>query len=296
MLNGLWHCFAGTLPDVPLSTNLSNIGLGHMKISGTIPTSVDDVLFPQVQMLQVSTGLWYVSVSCFRLFQDMFLSGTIRSAVSSSHATLRLYAQGGTSVSGTIPSSVAMLSQLSYYGMWDTKCSGTTPDLSALSSLSVYGTARSQISGTLANWMQKANDLNQLLLHSQRLSGTVPNYFSNLTNIETLLLHGNSFEGTLPPLDKLHKLINLTLFNDGLSGRVVLSSLAQMKILLIHRNRFSCQLEAAEIDIPSADKVMLLLPGADSLPHQTLECLDRRKCLHNSCAQLQNEASGFPLL
>ena len=158
----------------------------------------------------------------------------------------------GAQPSGTIPSQIAGLEQLSYLalGAWtryqNGTISGTLPtELGVLQGLNYLNAGANRLSGTLPSEISGLSSLNGLFLASNKLSGTIP---SKLFEIETLgnVVVENRISGTLPTeIGGLTNLWQLDI-NDRLSGTLP-SEICDLVIFgdldcLLKGNSFACPL------------------------------------------------------
>ena len=89
---------------------------------------------------------------------------------------IRSITLNGLRISGSIPSSIGLITDLAVFNLVDNSLHGSIPpSISSLSNMISLG------------------------LSSNRLSGTLPSSLVNMTNLSLLLLRNNSLEGTLPP-------------------------------------------------------------------------------------------------
>ena len=107
--------------------------------------------------------------------------------------------QVGNSLSGTIPTEVGNLTQLTRLYINSQRLSGTIPTAlfqnTLLSGLSLH---ENSLSGTLPTQLGLLTRLRQLTIHKNRLSGTLVTEIGGLTRLNHLDLHANSFSGSLP--------------------------------------------------------------------------------------------------
>ncbi|CAL5417775.1 unnamed protein product [Camellia sinensis] len=147
------------------------------------------------------------------------LTGNLQSLGFSSFPHLLGLDLQNNSLHGTIPSSIANLSKLTYLAL-----------------------ARNQLHGPVPDSIGLIGKLNVLLLFGNYLSGTIPPSIGNLTKLTYLRLHYNELSGSVPSeIGKLSNLYLLTFFENKLSGSLPLSinNLTQLKRLFVGENNFS---------------------------------------------------------
>ncbi|KAB5534379.1 hypothetical protein DKX38_017465 [Salix brachista] len=105
-------------------------------------------------------------------------------------------------------------------------------------------------------------------IHSNQFTGSIPVSISNLSKLEFLQLNQNKLTGKMPSLEKLHRLLSMTVASNNLgSGEAndlsFLSSLANatnLKELIITQNNFQGQLPPQISNLSITLKIM----GLDS--------------------------------
>jgi len=129
---------------------------------------------------------------------------------------------GGNELSGTIPSALGNLTNLTELNLRDNQLTGTIPpELGNLSNLEELWLGHNQLSGTIPSELGKLSNLIHLAITHTPLSGSIPSALGNLTNLEILWLNNNDLSGTIPTeLGNLTNLINLRLSYNQLSGCV----------------------------------------------------------------------------
>ena len=170
------------------------------------------------------------------------LSGTIPSELGnlSNLSTLDL---GVNRLSGTIPSELGNLSNLWSLVFWGNQLSGTIPsELGNLSSLTGLYLGGNQLSGTIPSELGNLSSLTGLYLYANQLSGTIPSELGNLSSLNELDLSVNQLSGTIPSeLGNLSSLNELDLSVNQLSGTIPseLGNLSSLRELILTDNRLS---------------------------------------------------------
>ncbi len=170
------------------------------------------------------------------------LSGSIPSELSdlSNLTSLSLY---DNALSGPIPSELSNLSNLRGLSLGNNALSGSIPselgNLSNLTSLSLYGNA---LSGSIPSELGNLSNLTSLSLGANALSGPIPSELGNLSNLRGLSLGANALSGSIPSeLSNLSNLRGLSLSNNTLSGSIPseLGNLSNLGSLWLHVNALS---------------------------------------------------------
>ena len=121
--------------------------------------------------------------------------------------------------------------------------SGTIPsELSSLSELTLLWLESNQLTGVIPAQLGSLTNLQSLKLGSNRLTGAVPTELGGLTNLWQLSLSGNELTGTLPPqLGGLSNLRSLILHHTGLTGPIPpeLGGLTNLVVLWLHGNELT---------------------------------------------------------
>ncbi|MEM7016698.1 MAG: hypothetical protein AAF512_05070, partial [Pseudomonadota bacterium] len=126
---------------------------------------------------------------------------------------------GQNQLNGTIPASINTLTGLASLRLFiNPLLSGTIPDLSALTNLTVLTLSGNQLSGTIPD-LSALTNLTLLQLNANQLTGPIPD-LSTLTNLTNLQLENNQLTGSIPDLSALSQLVNLRLFENQLSGTI----------------------------------------------------------------------------
>eukprot|EP00300_Choanocystis_sp_HF-7_P001202 c10970_g1_i2.p1 GENE.c10970_g1_i2~~c10970_g1_i2.p1 ORF type:complete len:987 (-),score=186.00 c10970_g1_i2:81-3011(-) len=189
--------FSGSLPSLATLTNLEYLEIGETKVSGNLH-------------LHNHPKLTYLSASGTYLAGDLIVNAPNLEHLSVPNAEF----------SGTLPSSIALMTRLtsltihsnSFVGQFPSlpaslrslsfahnRLSGTLPDLCHLTSLRFMDGSCNQISGTLPACITNLKNLTFLDLSGNKLHGTLPN-FSLLVSANAIQLRANNFEGTLPEI------------------------------------------------------------------------------------------------
>ena len=176
----------------------------------------------------------------------------------------KIFARGGATVDGTIPSSIDKLVNLREIRLIDLKLvgtipasfftleyvchivffsnslTGTIPDaLGAMTHLRLIDMSSNQLTGSIPASIGFLTQLNSLYLFDNRLSLTISGSLASLSSLELLSLHDNRLTGTIPPTIGLStNLLALTLNNNILTGTIPpsISSLINLQDLWLYQN------------------------------------------------------------
>ena len=113
----------------------------------------------------------------------------------------------GTSISGTMPSEVYTLPQLSFLNYDNTNIVGEllSPFSGAITHVSLCSTG---VSGTLPD-MSGAYKLNTLSIFGTVISGTVPASLTQQSEIERIYVYNTHISGTFPSVEMLHRVTEI---------------------------------------------------------------------------------------
>jgi hypothetical protein len=107
---------------------------------------------------------------------------------------------GNSDLSGTLPSDMTALTQLSFVNIGSTDISGSITDAmaNAWTKMTFFRADLTQMDGTLPASLSQWTQLETLHLQDNSFSGTLPPGYSAWSNIQSIRLGDNSFEGTIP--------------------------------------------------------------------------------------------------
>ena len=176
-------------------------------------------------------------------------------------------------LSGTIPSELGNLSDLSILSLDTNELSGTIPsELGSLSDLIGLSLESNQLTGIIPSELGNLPRLAALSLESNQLTGTIPSELGNLPNMESFLLDSNQLTGTIPSeLGNLPILAILSLDTNELSGTIPseLGNLSLLTSLSLAQNQLTGTIPSELGNLPNLVTLSLednLLTG--SLPSE----------------------------
>ena len=125
-------------------------------------------------------------------------------------------------LTGSIPSELGSLSNLTVLYLWGNSLSGgIPPELGNLTNLELLHLAENQLTGSIPYELGSLSNLTQLYLWGNSLSGGIPSELGSLSNLTVLYLWGNSLSGGIPSeLGSLSNLTVLYLWGNSLSGGI----------------------------------------------------------------------------
>jgi Leucine-rich repeat (LRR) protein len=146
-------------------------------------------------------------------------------------------------LTGSIPSEISFMSQLSQITMTSNQLTGSLPsEITRLSRLKTMVFPGNNITGSLPSELRLLSLLNVLSLNSNQLTGSIPSELGFLSQLNLLALYSNHLTGTLPSiLGSLPRLNILYLDSNLLNGTIPseLGSLPLLKELFLHSNQLT---------------------------------------------------------
>ena len=165
-----------------------------------------------------SSGLSWWGVSCDEnnnvvaiSLDGLGLTGTISSSIGLL-SSLQFLSLASNQIFGTIPSQIGLLQRLAFILTDMNYLSGTIPpSLGLLSQLQTLYIAFNYISGTLPSSICNLRDLKMLVVSVNFLQGSIPTSIGYLQSLTSLYLSSNYFTGPIP--SSIGNLTNLVIFH-----------------------------------------------------------------------------------
>jgi len=169
-------------------------------------------------------------------------------------------------LSGSIPSELINLTNLTYLNVFDNSLSGNIPsELGSLKNLTYLSLNNNSLSGSIPPELGNLTKLRILNLDDNFLTGSIPTELGNLKGLTVLALNNNSLSGSIPTsLGNLTNLINIYLYINSLSGGIPpeLGNLTNLTYLMLNRNFFSGSIPS---ELGDLDKLLRLSLDDNSL-------------------------------
>uniref|UniRef100_A0A2P2JI85 non-specific serine/threonine protein kinase n=1 Tax=Rhizophora mucronata TaxID=61149 RepID=A0A2P2JI85_RHIMU len=215
--------FSGPIP--PSIGNLSNLfwlDLTDNQLTGSIPVSSSTT--PGLDML-VNTRHFHLGKnqlsgtippqlfsSNMKLIHVLFDSNNLSGSIPSTLGlvtTLEVVRLDRNSLTGTIPSSLNNLSSVSELILSNNKFSGPVPNVSGLTVLNYLDMSNNGFDASdFPPWLSTLQSLTTLMMECTHLQGQVPSSLFSLSNLQTVVLRNNFLSGSLDigssPSEQLH--------------------------------------------------------------------------------------------
>ena len=151
-------------------------------------------------------------------------------------------------LTGTLPASLGLLTDLESLTLTGNQLSGTLPaSLGSLTALTHISMSGNQLSGSIPAWLGALTRLEFIDLSVNSFTGSIPPGLANLTALTVLGLDTNPLSGTIPAeLGRMSSLRELTLFRMLLSGPIPdsFASLTNLYRLTAYQDQLSGTLPA----------------------------------------------------
>ena len=146
-------------------------------------------------------------------------------------------------LSGSIPSELGNLSKLEHLWLDNNTLIGSIPsELGNLSNLTSISFGNNRLSGSIPSQLGNLSKLRSLALYNNRLSGSIPSELCNLKNLTLIRMEANQLNGSISSqLGNLSKLQWLDLSSNRLSGSIPfqLGNLSNLRELYLDDNQLS---------------------------------------------------------
>ncbi|CAB9498702.1 LRR receptor-like serine threonine-protein kinase [Seminavis robusta] len=173
-------------PEIELLSSLQYFDLSFNQLH----TNLEDVMPPQLFQLK----------DLVVLGQNFnFLTGTLPTSIGLL-TKLENFEMMTNMLKGTLPTQVAMLTDLQFLAVLGTQLTGNLPsELGLLTSLTSLGAEQNMFTGTIPTEWRNMKKLKQIYLsRNPGLTSSIPPELGELSSLNTLNLDGCSFTGTLP--------------------------------------------------------------------------------------------------
>lgn len=223
--------FSGVLPQgLGLNSSLTQVDLSRNKFTGPIPPNL--CFGKKLRRLILGRNSFEGSISsdigrCTSLtrliLKENNLEGRIPDFVK--HSGLEYMDLSNNIISGSIPSSLGNLANVSSVDLSHNKLTGGIPlEMGSLVNLEYLSLSHNRLEGVLPSQLSGCHKLSGLDLRNNRLSGTIPSTLTSLRELSILDLSENHFDGGIPTsLFQLGKLSSLQLGGNRLGGSIPLS-------------------------------------------------------------------------
>ena len=175
-------------------------------------------------------------------FYNNSLTGTIPSELGNL-TNLTFLQLGSNSLTGSIPAELGNLTKLTYLYLGDNSLTGSIPsELANLADLSTLHLGHNELSGGIPPTLGNLVNLTRIYLNNNSLNGRIPATLGSLSNLTYLSLSENLLSGPIPSeLGNLTDLIHLTLNNNFFSGGFPpeVENLTHLTKLDVSNNAFS---------------------------------------------------------
>ena len=160
--------------------------------------------------------------------------------ISVSHGRVTGLTANGKGLSGSIPSELGNLTDLTILNLSGNKLGGAIPaELGDLTNLTSLYLSNNKLTGPVPAELGNLTALALLYLNGNELSGPIPAELGNLTDLTRFYLHNNELTGSIPAeLGDLRDLTHLYLQSNKLTGPIPteLGNLIKLSVLNLHCN------------------------------------------------------------
>ncbi len=209
------------------------------------------------------TNTWDISESVFEWF----------GVVASSEGRVIELTLAGNNLTGTLPTEIGDLTELSNLSLTGNNLEGSIPaEIGNLSNLDGLVMDDMELSGDIPEELWNLTNLTRLNLDFNDLEGHISPSIGNLVNLESLDLDGNQFTGELP--SEISLLTNLTLMDldfNSLSGSIPesIGTMTQLTFIDLSHNQFTGEVPSSYSNLTNMNFIDLSNNQLDVLPDLT---------------------------
>ncbi|HEY9045018.1 MAG TPA: hypothetical protein VIN08_03950, partial [Ohtaekwangia sp.] len=192
------------------------------------------------------------------------LTGTIPTSIANLTELSSIYMQGN-SISGSIPTQMGSLGKLAVLNLSSNTLSSTIPtSFTNLTSLTYLNLGKNTLTGSIPSEVAGMTALQSFLLNENKLSGTLPVAIGTLQNLTTFNVYSNTITGAIPAaLNGLYNLTTLNLSYNKFSGAIPdLSALTKLVTIDLRSNTLTGSIPSWLSTITTLENIYL---GINSL-------------------------------
>ncbi|CAN0909741.1 Probable LRR receptor-like serine/threonine-protein kinase At3g47570 [Linum grandiflorum] len=241
--------FGGSFPEEigRLSTNLTRLDVSRNKISGSIPTGIQNLVSLQFFSASRNDLSGNIPSVMGNMLTDLDLSengfsGNVPSSIGNLTRLNKLHLNNNR-LGGEIPASIENCKRLILLDLSHNNFSGLLPpQVMGLTSLSILlNLSHNQLTGPLPPEMGKLTNLGVLDLSQNMLSGSIPSSIGSCVKLEAVYLQDNLLQGDIPSsLGSLRGIQKLDISANNLSGQIPKSfeGMSILQMLNLSYNNF----------------------------------------------------------
>ncbi|PIA57182.1 hypothetical protein AQUCO_00600131v1, partial [Aquilegia coerulea] len=208
-------------------TKLEELYVNDNQLIGNLPVALNKL--QSLVALDVSTNrldgrILFGSHSCKNLTSLVLSFNRFRGEIPDlgNCTSLTQFTAVNNSLTGTIPSSIGLLSELLLLYLSGNSLSGNIPpeigNCSSLVDLQLY---ENQLEGVIPSELGMLGNLQILFLYSNKLSGEFPPVLWTIPPLQSVIVYRNNLSGVLPPeITELHELQTVLLYENQFSGDI----------------------------------------------------------------------------
>eukprot|EP00797_Seminavis_robusta_P018823 Sro2829_g338080.1 Leucine Rich Repeat (496) ;mRNA; r:522-2180 len=227
-------------PELGLLSSLQLLLLGNNYLAGSIPQSVWDI--PALGMLALNGNQLTGSLlpEHLKAIQHGMISGSIPPELFTHWGKLAHLELRENELSSSIPTEIGFLTALKEFYLYDCSLTGTIPsEIALLSNMTNFVASSNELSASIPEELWGLTHLNDFFLYGNLLSGSLATEVGLLTDLVRLDVGVNSMVGTIPStLGLLTKLTHLRLSDNAFEGSLPSSvwNFASLEFLWVNGN------------------------------------------------------------